>query len=201
MKRNKWYKVVCSLLLVLSLFACSNKQREESGLGPIPNTEKYRVNEEIPCEQYDYDKSGGDWDVNLTGIGEKRKLGLNTYCYLGVQILDDYETYNKIRSDAVANQPQRFKKTQNAFSPVGVTEEDFKQYDFLMVDFLKYGAIALYPRLENLTVEDGKVSVDLLYDAFISSTADNSSVLYFIPIPKGCTEAEVTPIRTSFSAD
>ena len=195
--KNRWCKILVPVLLVLLLFGCGGGFGAE-GEAKVPNIEDYEVNKAIPCEQYNYDNSLYDNAINLTEIGEDDVMS-----YLGTQILSDYEAYKEILDSALARQyedtPWISEKAQNAFSHGEITEADFEEYDFLMIDFMRYYAIRLYPRLENLTFEDGKVCVDLMYDAFIASTADNSGVLYFIPIPKGCTEAEVTPIYTSFA--
>ena len=196
------------MLLMLFIFGCSNHSIGIGGAEP-PNTENYEANEKIACEQYNYNNPIYTDAINLTEIGGRDTEHGSSY-YLGFQILSDYDAYEAILSKALARRDENLakhfnediplisEKVQSAFSHGELTEADFMQYDFLMVDFMRYRAIRLYPRLENLTFEDGKVCVDLMYDAFIASTADNSGVLYFIPIPKGCTEAEVTPIQTSF---
>ena len=206
MRKRILFAVILSVLL--SFFVgCSKKELPPPpGEVEIPNTENYRVNEDIPCEQYNYNNAIDIDAINLTEVGSKE----DNVHYLGVQILSDYETYKAILTKALARHDEHIakhfkeyiplisEKVQSAFPDRAITEADFAQYDFLMVDFMRYRAIRLYPRLEDLTREGGTVYITLLYDAFISSTADNAGVLYFIPIPKGCTEAEVTPIQTSF---
>ena len=210
------------LALSLSAIACSQNEDEqatpttqsesttEANVSATPNakppeTENYSFNEEIPCEEYRYEQATfGQLDdlTNITGIGQQIP---QTSQSLGVQIITDYESYATILAKAFGTVDSNseswvnyFHKMHSAFRGTKITEETFEEYDLLMVDFYFLGAIELYPRLENLTIEDGKVSVDLLYDSFSSSTADNKSVLYFIPIPKGCTEAEVVSIPTTF---
>ena len=194
--RHKFCKILFPLLLTLLIFGCSTLGEGEA---IPPNTEDYKINAQIPCEQYNYNNPLCSDAINLTEIGSKE----DNFHYLGVQILSNYETYETILTKALARRhdedtPLISEKVQSAFSDREITEADFEQYDFLMVDFMRYWAIRLYPRLEDLTIEDGTVYINLMYDAFISSTADNAGVLYFIPIPKGCTEAEVTPVYTHF---
>ncbi len=219
--KKRWFCILLSLILTITLFGCKDSNvavqntggtqtpehttaqlTGEGGSGEVPNTENYRVNEEIACEQYDYDNAGG-WDMsNLTETGAVVKDGMNDhFASFAALILSDYDSYSTLWENVLENQSVSFEKSTQCVLPEGITEEIFEQHDLLMIDFMKYGAMSLYPRLENLCMEDSKVSIDLQYDGFFTSAGNNHGVMYFIPIPKGCTEAEVTPIHTSFAGE
>ena len=81
-----------------------------------------------------------------------------------------------------------------------VTEEAydgafFAEHDLLLVDLCKEGAVRLYFYPEKLKINGETVSLEVRYDHDNAYTADSAGQYVLIPIPKGCTMAEVKLIR------
>lgn len=157
----------------------------------IPSTKGYRPNLDIPCLEYHYIRCTTLGDPLKTATGHTETIMPGETLY-DAFILSDYQSYKDTLYRIVEDLPDTIGISN--ISCEKITEAIFEEADLLVVDFIGNSANRLYPRLGSLIFEEGLVKIEFQYNMQIASTADNTGVLYFIPIPKGYSVAEVTPV-------
>ena len=75
----------------------------------------------------------------------------------------------------------------------------FEDYSLAVVDFCNNGSYLLESRLDSVTIRDGRATVSIRYETLYASTAEGVGDVYWIPVPKNCTELEVEMMEVEWN--
>ena len=207
MNKLKNIFAITFLLLCVLLTACSGNTSYTTGETPsetgsalgngtdssyTPSLQGYRFNEAVSCVEWTYymECSADGLLRSATGAEKSAQPGESLY---NAVILTDYRSYSDTLCGVVENLSCSAEMANRSVETID--ESTFTSSDVLAVDFIIKEAGYLYPRLGNVDIKDGHASVELQYDVIVTSMSTWQGVLYFIPIPKGCTSVEVSPVR------
>ena len=151
---------------------------------------------------YDLPLSGSSehfWNLSRTNTPE----GTAPQFAAGWKILTSSDDMAAFEADYEAARDRAAQHDKNSSILRGltsVTEEAyddafFAEHDLLLVDLCMEGSVNLYFYPEKLKINGETVSLKVRYDHDNAYTADSAGQYVLIPIPKGCTTAEVKLIR------
>lgn len=142
--------------------------------------------------QWEYN---GDENIDyscITATGTERQeenafviTNWEDYCFyqeLAVQKSQQYENTHGRKSYSTE------KKTMNAKPD----EDFFDQYNLAVVDFCDPDILYLESHIKTLTIHENTASVEIYWEADVASTADIPGNVYWIQVPKDCTEVSAT---------
>ncbi len=198
--------VIVTLVLVVPIaliFITANSARPHEA-----NAELNALNEALDYSRYRYDlpsECNADDFLNVSRTGkteDKRYAGFAA----GWRLLTDTEDLDALEAGIAEIQAQWLSAQERngigianhpivrqAGSTTAASYDDdfFAAHDLLLVDLCAEGAIKMYFYPENLTVEDGTISLDVCWDRDNAWTGSSAGQYCLITVPKGCTAAEI----------
>ena len=207
MKKNASFFL--AFLLLLSLVGCEKE------------SDAFQMNYEIPYASYEYDISyrydfiaeGEPANIslyNVTSTAAHKTHGSPACGYAivtDIMELEDFaaaceqnlrENYDDIylfpgEEEDPYQSPFPYRYLGNT-QETNFNEAFFASQDLLIVDLCGYGFLKMWSRPEEIQIEDGIARVQIRYGGRGSTTASNAGNLLLIPLPKGCSRAEVTVV-------
>lgn len=209
-------KILCILILALLLSGCGKVESlpettlvtEVGGVArqPLPEerilAEPFRENRELEYVKWRYDNwhdADGSWvnPGNLTGTYEREAP--NEMFREGWRLITSAQAYEKVLGYMTQVEKTCTKEIGTYRGPYVILdtcekvfdEAFFEKYSLVVVDFTNEGAYHLESRLDSVTVSGGTASVAIRYETMYAVTAEAVGDVYWIPVPKDCTELEV----------
>lgn len=204
------FTICLVLLLLLSAVGCGGENVPSSSK---KESEPFSWNEDIPYAVYEYNITLLNWEtINVSASG-KARAGNPAWGYHIVTNVEEVE-------DFVAACEQNLRENYDEFylfpeeeehphqdpfpyKYLGSTREQtfdetfFVSQDLLIIDLCGSGCLEMQSRPEELRIKDGIVSLQIRHGGRYSTTADNSGNILLIPVPKGCSSAQVEIIRVN----
>lgn len=209
-----WKRIIAFILLVsISLAGCSNV------VSPVDGTEfgssLYEENIENGVEMEDFsdnlDIEYIRWAYNGFQYSEATRTSWHdphnlTETPEGYVVLQSFEEYDallrgiKEKRQLVISQLGSYAAPKVLVDTMEckIDESFFEEHNLVVVDYNKDGSPFLRTRLDQ--VENGeKANITISVEFVLGSTADCPGEVYWIPIPKTCTQAEITYVHTAWN--